>query len=144
MVDLRNLWTSSPISEAESHLPKMISTCDWRRLGQLLSFIRKSDQSNKIKRSFLPSNGCVNTAVWMHQMDAEAYVEKVCLQLHKNAVNFIELVLKAASHNAAAVRTLNTHLENHPRYAEHYWRSIDELISDVLLWTPSYRRARVG
>ena len=28
------------------------------------------------------------------------------------------------------------------RYAEHYWRSRDELISDVLLWTPSHGRAK--
>ena len=30
------------------------------------------------------------------------------------------------------------------RYAGHCWRSKDELISDVLLWTPSHRWARVG
>ena len=30
------------------------------------------------------------------------------------------------------------------RYAGHYWRSRDELISDVLLWTPSHGRAKAG
>ena len=30
------------------------------------------------------------------------------------------------------------------RHAGHYWRSRDELISDVLLWTPSYGRAKAG
>ena len=30
------------------------------------------------------------------------------------------------------------------RYAGHCWRSKDELISDVLLWTPSYGRTKVG
>ena len=30
------------------------------------------------------------------------------------------------------------------RHAELCWRSRDELISDVLLWTPSYGRAKVG
>ena len=30
------------------------------------------------------------------------------------------------------------------RYARHYWRNKDELISDVLLWTPTYGRARAG
>ena len=29
-------------------------------------------------------------------------------------------------------------------HAGHCWRSRDELISDVLLWTPTYRRAKVG
>ena len=30
------------------------------------------------------------------------------------------------------------------RHAEHCWRSRDELKSDVLLWTPTYGRAKVG
>ena len=30
------------------------------------------------------------------------------------------------------------------RHAGHYWRSRDELVSDVLLWTPSYGRAKAG
>ena len=30
------------------------------------------------------------------------------------------------------------------RHAGHCWRSRDELISDVLLWTPSYDRAKAG
>ena len=30
------------------------------------------------------------------------------------------------------------------RYAGHCWRSRDELISDVLLWTPSYGQAKAG
>ena len=30
------------------------------------------------------------------------------------------------------------------RHVGHCWRSSDELISDVLRWTPSYRRAKAG
>ena len=30
------------------------------------------------------------------------------------------------------------------RHAGHWWRSRDELISDVLLWTPTYGRAKAG
>ena len=30
------------------------------------------------------------------------------------------------------------------RHAGHCWRSKDELISDVLLWTPTYGRAKAG
>ena len=30
------------------------------------------------------------------------------------------------------------------RHAGHCWRSRDELISDVLLWTPTYSRAKTG
>ena len=30
------------------------------------------------------------------------------------------------------------------RYARHCWRSRDELINDILLWTPSHGRAKTG
>ena len=30
------------------------------------------------------------------------------------------------------------------RHAGHYWRSKDELISDALLWTPTYGQAKAG
>ena len=30
------------------------------------------------------------------------------------------------------------------RYAGYRWRSRDELVSDILLWTPSYGRDKVG
>ena len=30
------------------------------------------------------------------------------------------------------------------RHAGHYWRSRDEIISDVLLWTPTHGRAKAG
>ena len=30
------------------------------------------------------------------------------------------------------------------RHAGHWWRSRDELISDILLWTPTYGRAKAG
>ena len=30
------------------------------------------------------------------------------------------------------------------RHAGHWWRSKDELISDILLWTPSHERAKAG
>ena len=30
------------------------------------------------------------------------------------------------------------------RHVEHYWRSKDELISNILLWTPSHGQAKAG
>ena len=51
-------------------------------------------------------------------------------------------------HKAAAVRPPSTHHENikirWTRHAGHYWRSRNELIRDVLLWTLSRGRAKAG
>ena len=60
----------------------------------------------------------------------------------------IEQVMEVPPHKAAAVRSLTTHHETinvrWTRYAGHCWRSKDELISDVLLWTPSHGRTKAG
>ena len=80
-------------------------------------------------------------------MDAdEAYGEKAREQLHKNASSCSEQILVAASHKTASVQPLITKTIQirRTRYAGHSWRNKDELIFDVLLWTFSYERARVG
>ena len=78
-----------------------------------LSVIWKSNLADDIKRSFFLSSGRVTT-IWMHQMDADwLYGEKARWQLHKNTTSYIEQILGAISHKAAAVRPPATHLENH-------------------------------
>ena len=63
---------------------------------------------------FLPSSDRVDTAIWIHYMDAnKAAGENAWRQLHKNAVSNIELNLGAAPHKAAAVRQPTTHHENY-------------------------------
>ena len=64
---------------------------------------------------FFPSNDRVDTAIWMHYMDAnKTDGEKAWRQLHKNAESNIEQVLAVAPHKAAAVRPPATHHENYP------------------------------
>ena len=71
-------------------------------------------------------SGRIDTAIWMHYLDANKTAgEEARRQLHKNAVSNIEQVRRT-------------------RHAGHCWRSRDELISDLLLWTPTYGRAKAG
>ena len=83
-------------------------------------------------------------------MDAnETDGEKARRQQHKNAARNIEQVLEATPHKAAAVQPptppiTKTIQVRRTRHAGHCWRSRDELISDVLLWTPSYGQAKAG
>ena len=80
-----------------------------------LSVIWKPDLTDKIKRSFFPSSGRNNTAIWMHHMDAnETYGEKAWRQVRKNVASNIEQVLEPTSHKTAAVRSPNIHHESHP------------------------------
>ena len=52
--------------------------------------------------------------------------------------------MEAASHKTAAVPIAKTIKARRTRHARHSWRSRDELISDVPLWTPSHGRTKAG
>ena len=74
--------------------------------------------------------------------------EEARWQLLKNVVSNIEQVLVATSRNAPTIRPpasiTKTIQVRRTRHAGHYWRSKDELISNVLLWTPTYGQANAG
>ena len=96
---------------------------------------------------FLPGSCLIDTAVWMHNMDAiKTAGEEARQQLHKNAVSNIEQVLAATPHKIPTIRPPASHHENYQfrrtRHAGYCWRSKDELISDVLLWTSAYGQAK--
>ena len=64
--------------------------------------------------------------------------EEATQQLHKNSASNIEQVLVATPNKAPTLQVRWT------RHAGHCWRSRNELISDVLLWTPTYGLAKAG
>ena len=85
----------------------------------------------------------------MHCMHAiKTYREKCRRELHKNATYRFEFILEATSHKTTVVLPFSSHLTNHPNKTNkthgQCWRSKDELISDVLLWTPTHGRTSVG
>ena len=72
--------------------------------------------------------------------------EEARRQLHKNAASNLEQVLAVTptghqlyGHLPPIMKTIQV---RRTRHAGHCWRSKDELISDVLLWTPTYDRAK--
>ena len=76
---------------------------------------------------------------WMHYLDANSMAgEEARRQLHKNAASNIKQVLAATPHKAQTIWPPAFYHENYPR------DSRDELINDVLLWTPTYGRAKAG
>ena len=64
-------------------------------------------------------------------------------KLHKNAESSIEHPTRHQlyGHLPPITKTIQVRQTKH---AGHCWRSKDELISDVLLWTPTYGRAKAG
>ena len=93
---------------------------------------------------FVPRSSNVDTAVWMHYMGAnKMYGEKAWRQLHKNAASNINKSTKQQlyGHLPPITKTIQV---RQARHVGHCWRSRDELISDVLPWTPSHGRAKAG
>ena len=89
-------------------------------------------------------HGRIDTAIWMHYLDANKTAgEKDRRQLHKNAASNIERVIEVTPHEAPTIQPLTIQVRR-TRHAGPSWRSRDELISDVLLWTPSYGRTKTG
>ena len=67
--------------------------------------------------------------------------EKAWRLLHKNAASNVERVLEAAPHKPPIPKAIQV---RRTRHEGHCLRSRDELISNVVLWTPSKGRAKAG
>ena len=63
---------------------------------------------------FLPGSSRVDTAVWMHYLDANKMAgEEARRQLHKNVVSNIEQVLVATPYKAPTIQPPASHPENY-------------------------------
>ena len=86
----------------------------------------------------------IDTAVWIHYLDANKIAGEGRRQLHKNVVSNIEQVPtrhQLYDHLPPITKTIQVRRTRHTR---NYWRSRDKLISDVLLWSPTYGQAKAG
>ena len=103
----------SSVSSTEKHIDTQLTKA-WTAIDNL-SIIWKSDLTDKMKRSFFPSSGRVDTAIWMHYLDANKTAgEKARRQLHKNAASNTEQVLESKPHKAPTIRPPTSHHENYP------------------------------
>ena len=105
-------YLGSSISSTEKDIDTRLTKA-WTAIDRL-SIIWKSDLTDKMKQ-FLPGNGHVNTAIWMHYLDANKTAgEEARRQLHKNAASSIEQVLAATPHKAPTIWPSASHHENYP------------------------------
>ena len=107
-----------------------------------------SDLTNKIKRNFFKATvvsillyGCTTWTQSKHR-------EK---NLDGNYTRMLQAILNKSGRQHLTKQQLYSHLApimksikiRRTRHAGHCWRSKDELISDILRWTPSHGRAKV-
>ena len=93
------------------------------------------------------SGGRVDTAKWMHYIDAK-YMEK---RLDGNYTKMLRAILDKSWRQHPTKQQLYDHrppitktIVRRTRHVGHYWRSKDEHIRDTHLWTPLHGRANVG
>ena len=137
---------SSTEKDIDRRLAKAWTAIDW------LSVIWKSDLTDKMKRSFFQA---AVVSILLYGCTTLTLTKRIEKKLDGNYTRILRAILNKSWRQhltkASAVR-LPTYLPpitktikvRRTRHAGHCWRSRDELISDVLLWTPSHGRAKAG
>ena len=118
----------------------------WTAINRL-SIIWKSDLTDKMKRSFFQA---AVTSILLYGCTTWTLTKRLVKKLDGNYTRMLRAILNKSWRQHPTRHQLYGHLppitKNIPvrrtRHAGHCWRSRDELISDVLLWTPTHGRAK--
>ena len=123
-------------------------TKTWTAIDKL-SIIWKSDLIDKMKRSFFQA---VVVSILLYGCTTWTLTKRLEKKLDGNYTRMLWAILNKSWRQHPTRHQLYGHLPpitktikvRRTRHAGHCWRSRVELISDVLLWTPTYGRAKAG
>ena len=140
-------YLESSVASTEKDIDTRLTKA-WTAINRL-SIIWKSDLTDKMKRSFFPGSGRIDTAIWCTTWTLTKRLEK---KLDGNYTRMLRAILNKSRRQHHTRHQLYGHLPpitktiqvRRARHAGHSWRSRDELIRDVLLWTPTHGRAKAG
>ena len=114
-----------------------------------LSIIWKSDLTDKMKRSFFQA---AVVSILQYGCTTWTLTKRLEKKLDGNYTRILRAILNKSWRQHPTIHQLYGHLPpitktiqvRRTRYAGHRWSSRDELISNVLLWTPTRGRAKAG
>ena len=137
-------YLGSSVSSTE----KDIDTRKWTAIDRL-SIIWKSDLTDKMKRSFFKA---AVVSILLYGWTTWTLTKRLKKKLDGNYTIMLRAILNKSWRQHPTRHQLYGHLPpltktiqvRRTRHAGHCWRSMDELISDVLLWTPVYGQAKAG
>ena len=120
----------------------------WTAINRL-SIIWKPDLTNKMKRSFFQT---AVASILLYGCTTWTLSKRLEKKLDGNYTRMLRAILNKSWRQHPTRHQLYGHLPpitktiqvRRTRHAGHCWRSRDELISDVLLWTPTHGRAKAG
>ena len=138
-------YLGSSVSSTEKDIDMRLTKA-WTAIDRL-SVIWKSDLTDKMKHSFFQA-----AVVSILLYGCTTCTKRVEKKLHSNYTWMLWAILNKSCRQHPTKQQLYGHLPSimktikvrWTRHAGHCWRSRDELISDVHLWTPSHGRAKAG
>ena len=143
----RFTYLGSSISSTKKDIDTLITKA-WTAIDRL-SIIWKSDLTNKMKHSFFQA---VVVSILLYGCTTWTLTKWLKKKLVGNYTRMLRVILNKSWRQHPTRHQLYGHLPpitkaiqvRRTRHAGHCWRSKDELISDLLLWTPAYGQAKAG
>ena len=135
-------YLGSSVSSTEKDIDTRL-TKTWTAIDKL-SVIWKSGLTDKMKRSFFQA---AVASILLYGCTTRTLTKRLEKKLDGNYTRMLRAILNKSWQQHPAKHELYGHLPpitktiqvRRTRHARHCWRSREELISDVLLWTPTYR-----
>ena len=139
-------YLGSSVSSTEKDIDTRLTKA-WTAIDRL-SIIWKSDLTDKMKRSFFQA---AVVSILLYGCTTWTLTKRLEKKLDGNYTRMLRTILNKSWRQHPTRHQLYGHLPpitktiqvRRTRHAGHSWRSRDELIS-VLLWTPTYGRAKLG
>ena len=140
-------YQGSSVASIEKDIDTRLTKA-WKSINRL-SIIWKSDLTDKMKRSFFQA---AVASILLYGCTTWALIKRLEKKLDGNNTRMLRAILNKSWWQHPTRHQLYGHLPpitktiqvRRTRHAGHCWRSTDELISDVLLWTPTHGRAKAG
>ena len=140
-------YLGSSVSSTEKDIDTRLTKA-WAAINRL-SIIWKLDLTDKMKRSFFQA---AVVLILLYGCPTWTLTKRLEKNLDGNYTRMLRAILNKSRKQHPTKHQLYGHLPTitktiqarRTRHAGHCWRSKDELISDVLLWTPAYGRAKAG
>ena len=137
----------SGVSSTEKDIDKRLTKA-WIPIDRLL-IIWKSDLTDKMERSFFQA---AVVSVLLYGCTTWTLTKRLKTKLDGNYTRMLRAILNKSWRQHPTRHQLYGHLPlitktiqlRRTRHAGQSWRSRDELISDVLLWTPAYDQTKAG
>ena len=140
-------YLGSSVESTEKDIKTRLTKA-WTAINRL-SIIWKSDLTDKMKRSFFQAKV---VSILLYGCTTWTLTKRLEKKLGGNYTRMLRAILNKSWRQHPTRHQLYGHLSpitktiqvRRTRHAGHCWRSRDELISDVLLWIPTFGRAKAG